>query len=121
MRATFLLVLLLLSPGGPPDVSGKWRGVVDVKTSAGESNEVKVVAEFAHEASRVSGWLGPSAEQRFTIAEGAFEGTLLTFQAAMPTRVYTFRLKLLDDDHLEGECQSRDQKAFGKVALSREK
>jgi hypothetical protein len=95
MHVVLLLAVFLWSLASAADVAGQWSGIVDVKTTAGESNQVRVLAEFAQERSAVTGWIGPSAEQRFSIEQGTVEGAIVTFQAAMPTRVYKMRLQIV--------------------------
>ncbi len=100
-------------------LSGRWSGSAEIRTSEGGSNTLQIVADFRMDGAMLKGSIGPSPEQRFEISEASDSGGEVVFRAAMPSRVYRFRLERKGEDVLEGDLRSDDGKVQGRLRLSR--
>lgn len=141
-RAVLTILLIssssLLAVGGPGGVraaerdpqaatgmigkplGGRWSGSAAIRTSEGESNTLRIIADFRMDGTVLKGSVGPSPEQRFMITKASDDGREIVFQAAMPTRVYRFRLERKGEDLLEGDLRSEDGKVEGLLRLTRD-
>ena len=132
MRKLFLSVtaLLLLTAYAKADVSGKWSGSAELKTPDGDSQVVRVSAEFKQQDQSVNGTTGKEGEEQYPIEKGTLEGSKLSFEFTAPEedeasgkRTYTVRLNVASEDRLEGEFEftTNGTKVTGKLTLARAK
>lgn len=132
MRKVFLPVagLLVLSAYARADVSGKWSGSAEVKSPEGESQVLRVSAEFKQQDKSVSGTIGKEGEEQFPIEKGSLEGSRLSFEFTAPEedepsgkRTYLMRLNVVSEGQLEGEFEfvTNGAKITGKLTLARAK
>ena len=115
----FLISLLTLSAA---ELSGKWTGMVQIKTPDGENMMVPLIAELQQKGQELSGTIGRSADEKKAIENGKVEGTKLSFQVSTSDSANPFKFELAATEAgLEGQMTGRvDQgQITGKVTMKR--
>lgn len=106
------------------DVTGKWSGTFET-TREGEKHSAGAYAVLKQEGLKITGTVGPTAEQQFTIKTGNIDGNHVTLEVApdQGPSLVKFDLTLDGDDHLAGELNGEgDGGTFkGKIDLKRDK
>jgi hypothetical protein len=121
IRVLFCLLISLLTLSAA-EVSGKWTGSIQVKTSSGEMMTVPLMAELHQKGQKLVGTVGRYATEKQAVQNGKVEGTKVSFEVTSADSGIPFKFALtLNDTHLDGEMkgQLEDGPISGKVALTR--
>lgn len=122
MRRLLPLIFLSCALYGA-DLSGKWTGTVEFKTSDGESRSRSAFALLKQEADAITGKIGPTEDEAQPISNAKFDGKKLTFEITTPDgSVVRLALNLVDENKLDGTLEmERDsgEKAGGSMVLQR--
>ena len=106
------------------DVTGKWSGTFEM-TSQGETHSGGVSMILKQDAGKITGSLGPTAEQQFAIKNGTIEGDRIHLEVVpdQGPALVKMDLKLDGDDHLIGDitAEGGDGGFKGKIDVKREK
>jgi hypothetical protein len=115
----FLITLLTLSAA---EISGKWSGMVQIKTPDGDNMTVPLFVELQQKGQELSGTIGRSADEKMAIANGKVDGKKLSFQVSTQESANPFKFELaLTDAGLEGQMTGQRENAqiTGTVTMKR--
>jgi hypothetical protein len=94
------------------DVSGNWRGSIEVKMPDGEIVNYSLHMEAVQKGGEVTGTIGREAEEKLTIDNGKMEGNTLSFEVTppggqLPRQVRTDARRLEARGHVQGRHRRR--------------
>jgi hypothetical protein len=102
-------MILIALPLAAADLTGKWNGSAELKTSDGTSDAGSAYAELRQKGQEVTGSAGYDESRVAPIEKVKLDGKKLTFQVTLPgddgTTVYKVSLTLVSDNRLEGEFE----------------
>ena len=104
------------------DVTGKWTGTFEM-ASQGETHSGDVYVILKQDGGKITGSMGPTAEQQFPIKNGTIEDNRVHLEVTPDQGPSPIKmdLKLDGDDHLLGDLASEDGGFKGKIDVKREK
>ncbi len=106
------------------DLSGKWSGTFDMIRD-GEKRSAAALMILKQEGGKITGSVGPNAEQQFPIKAGTIEESRVHLEVVpdQGPAVVKFDLTLEGDDHLSGDLAGEGGEGTfkGKIDLKREK
>jgi hypothetical protein len=106
------------------DLSGKWSGTFEMMRD-GEKRSAGALMILKQEGGKISGSVGPSAEQQFPIKIGTIEESRVHLEVVpdQGPAVVKFELTLDGDDHLSGDLSGEGGEGNfkGKIDLKRDK
>lgn len=122
-----VLLILLAFPLAAADITGKWTGSVEFKTSDGTADGGSAYAEFKQKGQEITGFAGQDESNKGPIENGKLDGKKLTLQVTLTgdggKTVYKVTLTLVNDNRMEGDVEGqRDDggKMAGKIVLTRQ-
>ena len=104
------------------DVSGNWRGSIEVKMPDGEIVNHSLHMEAVQKGGEVTGTIGREADEKLTIDKGKMEGNTLSFEVTPPEGSFPVKFELmLEGSKLEGTFKgdTGDGPVSGKMTLNR--
>ena len=104
------------------DVSGNWRGSIEVKMPDGEIVNYSLHMEAVQKGGEVTGTIGREAEEKLAIDRGKMEGNTLSFEVTPPEGSFPVKFELmLEGSKLEGTFKgdTGDGPVSGKMTLNR--
>jgi len=117
MKALWLLVLFpALTLGAAADVTGKWVGTAEFKTSEGEVRGDPAMMIFKQEGEKLTGTVGPHDAEQFPISNGKVEGDRLSFEVVLASGTARVEMKI-EGDELKGE--GKQTRADGSVRTAK--
>lgn len=106
------------------DVSGKWSGTFEM-TREGESHSGGVSMVLKQDGGKLTGTVGPSGEQQFSIKSGSIQDDRIHLEVVPDEgpALVKFELKLDGNDHILGDmvAEGGDGGFKGKIDVNREK
>jgi hypothetical protein len=122
MKKLFIAAVLSAVCAFGAEVSGKWAGTADAKSSDGSTNTESVYFTFKQDGAIVTGTAsGPN--EAHSVEKGKVEGNTLTFELA-PEGRGVFKVKLtVDGDNMTGDVirEGEGGAIVAKLLLKREK
>ena len=98
-----LLAAIVALPAAGLDLSGTWSGSFIAKGPDGNDHDSGAYAVLKQAGEQISGTLGPSADQQWTIDEGSVRGNKIAIKVKSAEDGTSFECDLLlDGDHLKG-------------------
>jgi hypothetical protein len=104
------------------DVTGKWSGSFTMTGPNGETNEGTALLILKQSGAEISGTVGPSEDEQFTIQKGKIEGDRISLEADHGG--HTMKIDLvLAADRITGEAHMDDEGRIlnAKINVSRAK
>jgi hypothetical protein len=103
------------------DATGKWTGTLTVPTSNGGERPGPAYLILKQEGGKITGTVGPDANERHTIQNGKAENGNLTFEVASGASTMKFALQQTGDE-IKGEVtRERDgQTQTARLAVKRD-
>jgi hypothetical protein len=114
---SLLLTAFTLTAG---DLTGKWRGKLDVTTSDGDTRSDEAYMDLKVNGTQVTGTIAINPDHPFTVQNGKLKAGKLTFEALMEDRI-VFDL-VFDGDTIHGSATGTaggGEKISAKVDLKR--
>ncbi len=114
---SLLLTAFTLTAG---DLTGKWRGKLDVTTSDGDTRSDEAYMDLKVNGTEVTGTIAINPDHPFTVQNGKLKAGKLTFEALMEDRI-VFDL-VFDGDTIHGSATGTaggGEKISAKVDLKR--
>jgi hypothetical protein len=106
------------------DVTGKWSGTFEVSHD-GEKRSAGALMVLKQEGGKITGTVGPTAEQQFPIKTGTIEGSKVQLEVVpdQGPALVKFDLTLDGDDHMAGDLSGEGGEGTltGKIDVKREK
>jgi hypothetical protein len=118
-KALAALVLLTISARAA-DLTGRWSGSLKVE---GGDHDVPQCFTLRQQGKSLSGSGGPDAGEQYPIENGSVEGSEATFQVTTGEWKFTYHVRRLTADRLQGDLQleSLNDRRTAKVSLIRVK
>lgn len=87
------------------NIDGKWSGSFVMTADGGESHDSTVFMVLKQEGSNITGTLGPSEEQQWTIQKGKLDGNKISLEVQSDGPLVIFDL-VLSGDHIKGDAHA---------------
>src|SRR5688500_17782022 len=85
------------------DVTGSWSGPIEISRD-GETRTSAALLILKQEGTKITGSIGPNADERTDIAKGSIEGADVALEAVVPDRQLRVTILLkLDGEKLTGD------------------
>ena|SRR6266567_1752707 len=126
MKAVFgclLLASALVLSAADVNVTGKWSGSFDLSGPDGQTKASTALLNLTQKGTAISGSMGPSEDQQFTITKGTIESEKITLEVDDGSGHQIHVALMVAGDHLKGDAhmEAEGQSRTAKVDVTRSK